>query len=760
MKLHSISEYLREFSTELGARIVTSYPPLHAANDPLSPRLETLLRRPFPGQALCVMGIVKRWHRAPAAAVFAEMGTGKTLIALAALHVHAERKPFNALAIVPPQLVEKWCREAILTIPRVRVFVIDGLRSVGDSTAPNGVNEVKLRRGRIVRDGLHTSLVDLRLHQGFPTALARWKATCPGPALFVVGRDRAKLGYFWRPAFQVPASGRYTGMPVNPDTGTPVSCGEGFLLEPDFQRKLRHSERIAAHNLDGEEKARRILYSPLWQADSRRIRRFAPIDFIGRYLNDGFFSHGIFDEVHEGYTTSAQGNALGTLAASVGHILVLTGTANDGYADSLFNALYRLDPAQMKSHGLEWGASGLRTFTELYGVIEKVTVTEPEENSCSKSRTTTTVRRRPGASPLLFGHFLMNLGCFLSLEDVAESLHPFEETIVGVSMDSELEDAYVQLEADVKRTLRENRGNRSVMSTMLNALLLYPDHPYQLGELWGFDINPVTRAREEFLIARTRDLDPEILQAKERKLVELVKEELQESRKCQLFAVYTGKHDVTARLASILGRESIRAAVLTARTPPEKREAWYEQQLRQGVEVFIAHPKLVATGMDLLFVPSLFFYETGYSTYTLRQASRRSWRIGQRTDVKVYYLHYERTLQSKCIALMGKKLLTALALEGKFSSEGLQGLDGDGDLLVSLARELVSEKGVGESAEQVWRNLAQQQTNLLSQTRTVIPKPSPQVLPAFEAAESTAMPLFSNSNPVQLSLFDLLLNSR
>lgn len=106
MRPHSISEYLRQYSAELGERIVNSYPPLHAAMDPLSPRLETLLRRPFPGQALCVMGIVKRWQQARAAAVFAEMGTGKTLIALAALHVHAEGKPLNALAIVPPQLTD------------------------------------------------------------------------------------------------------------------------------------------------------------------------------------------------------------------------------------------------------------------------------------------------------------------------------------------------------------------------------------------------------------------------------------------------------------------------------------------------------------------------------------------------------------------------------------------------------------------------------------------------------------------------------
>ena len=61
--------------------------------------------------------------------MIAECGTGKTLISLGAVHAHSERKPFTALAMVPPQLVEKWAREAFLTLPRVRVFFIDGLRT-------------------------------------------------------------------------------------------------------------------------------------------------------------------------------------------------------------------------------------------------------------------------------------------------------------------------------------------------------------------------------------------------------------------------------------------------------------------------------------------------------------------------------------------------------------------------------------------------------------------------------------------------------
>src|SRR5574340_167071 len=128
-----INEYLRAWSSELGERIVQSFPPLHGFDDFPSPLITQLLRRPFPAQTLAIMGVVKRWHEARGAAVIAECGTGKTLISLGAVHVHSERQTFTALAMVPPQLVEKWAREAFLTLPRVRVFFIDGLRTPASS---------------------------------------------------------------------------------------------------------------------------------------------------------------------------------------------------------------------------------------------------------------------------------------------------------------------------------------------------------------------------------------------------------------------------------------------------------------------------------------------------------------------------------------------------------------------------------------------------------------------------------------------------
>jgi hypothetical protein len=108
--------------------------------------------------------------------------------------------------------------------------------------------------------------------------------------------------------------------------------------------------------------------------------------------------------------------------------------------------------------------------------------------------------------------------------------------------------------------------------------------------------------------------------------------------------------------------------------PTLKRELWYEKQLKDGVEVLICHPKLVETGLDLLVFPTLYFYETGYSLHTLRQASRRSWRIGQKHPVHVKFIVCKSTTQTTCLRLMGKKMLVALMMEGKFSGEGIHSL--------------------------------------------------------------------------------------
>src|ERR1700685_3694404 len=89
----------------------------------------------------------------------------------------------------------------------------------------------------------------------------------------------------------------------------------------------------------------------------------APIEFVGRYM-PGWVDYSICDEVPQLAGDTAQGNALGTLASCSDRIVGLTGTLLGGYADDLFNTLFRLEAGRMKEHGYVWGTTGRSSFTQ------------------------------------------------------------------------------------------------------------------------------------------------------------------------------------------------------------------------------------------------------------------------------------------------------------------------------------------------------------------------------------------------------------
>jgi hypothetical protein len=137
-------------------------------------------------------------------------------------------------------------------------------------------------------------------------------------------------------------------------------------------------------------------------------------------------------------------------------------------------------------------------------------------------------------------------------------------------------------------------------------------------------------------------------------------------------------------------------------------------------------------------------------------------------------------MQETCLRLMGKKMLVALMMEGKFSGEGLQALDTDEDLMSAMARELVEKAGVGESADAIWRDLGHEREKVLPRTTSVEPETEKESdlapdLPGLIAVEPAPTPfgihLLDPSSPpkkrkktalwptatetnVQLSLFD------
>ena len=112
----------------------------------------------------------------------------------------------------------------------------------------------------------------------------------------------------------------------------------------------------------------------------------------------------------------------------------------------------------------------------------------------------------------------------------------------------------------------------------------------------------------------------------------------------------------------------------------------------------ICNPELVKTGLDLLEFPTIVFMQTGYNVYTLMQASKRSWRIGQSQPVEVCFLSYRDTAQAKCLTLMQQKITVTQSASGVMPESGLDVLQSDADSIeVQLARQIVSNISTSET---------------------------------------------------------------
>ena len=84
--------------------------------------------------------------------------------------------------------------------------------------------------------------------------------------------------------------------------------------------------------------------------------------------------------------------------------------------------------------------------------------------------------------------------------------------------------------------------------------------------------------------------------------------------------------------------------------------------------------------------------QTGYNVYTLMQAARRSWRIGQTEDVRVYFAGYMNTAQQICLELMGQKISVSQSTSGEMPDSGLDILNQAEDSVeVQLAKRLMAQ---------------------------------------------------------------------
>ena len=392
-------------------------------------------------------------------------------------------------------------------------------------------------------------------------------------------------------------------------------------------------------------------------------------------------------------------------------MLTLTGTLMGGYSSTLFHLLYRFSPGIRE----EFQHNQASRWIDRYGFRQKKYRTDRGgddliEHGRGSGRRGYKVRERetPGLAPAALFHIIGNT-VFLRLNDVSSNLPPYEEQVIVQELDPEVQEttglsqksAYGKLYGNLRAAMTAalGKGSNRFMAAYLQSLLAYPD---------GCTLGETVRDPHDWndVIASIPPLDESRTYPKERALVDLVQEERKRGRRVLVYATHTDTRDITPRMEEFLKREGIRTAVLRSSSPAsERREAWVAERVKEGIDVLICNPRLVQTGLDLVDFPTICWYETDYSVYTMRQASRRSWRIGQDLPVRVIFMVYEGTIQVDALKLIARKMQSSLAVEGDLPEEGLTAFGDDAeDLIMTLAKQIVNDEGfqTAESLERIF----------------------------------------------------------
>jgi hypothetical protein len=366
-------------------------------------------------------------------------------------------------------------------------------------------------------------------------------------------------------------------------------------------------------------------------------------------------------------------------------------------------------PRQMVQAGFEYGRT--LGFAERYGVVERTYKADdlgPDWNQASIGRKTgkARIKEAPGISPLLLPDLLLERSAFVRLNDVSQALPDYEEIIVTTPMDDALQTHYFELSNTLVAATRKALacGDMRLLGKMLQSLLAYPD-----GCRFGERVY-LERGGVEELIASAPALEINLL-AKEKRLLEILTTERKQGRKVAVFLEHTGTRDLVPTLVDKLHQQGFSPLVLRGQAvKPEQREDWLKENLATGqYDCLLSNPNLVKTGLDLLDFPTIVFFQCGYSVFTLRQASRRSWRIGQNLPVRVFYLAYAETMQDKALSLMAQKMETSLAVEGELSGQGLAALsESENSMMYELAKALTGQQPV-EDVTTAWSRYRQRE---------------------------------------------------
>ncbi len=726
----TFEDLLVVYQDDLTREVLRRMPPLYTLDGaPQDPEIDRLLRRPFHVQ----------YHAAKALATYLEDHTGALLVGrpssgktITALATAALLRVTRALVVAPTHLLPKWRREIQTTVP--------------------GAVVLDLRRVRDIDRAL-----TLRHSQTQPVFL-------------LLSRDQGKLGAPWRHVAtqqylsrhdpkslmlprRIPLVQGAEALPylAADEDGAPLlafscpRCGELLRDEPTPDRRKLGRERHVWTAADFGASPRHCPFcrEPLFQ-QHRVTGARRGIYPLGRYLArryPGSCDLVLVDEVHR---LHARGTAQGMMLSDLGKIapkaVALTATLMNGRASSLFYLLHRLSPEFRR----RWAYRDVGRFARTFGLHEVTHYADLDEERVAahgkRTKATTIrtqVRELPGVSPSLL-QYVLDRTVIFHLRDLGIALPPYREQAVEVPLSSAQHEAYQQFFDDLQGHIAHGYRRRMLrfLGLSLQALLAWPDAP------WRGDA--VTHPTTGEILASLPALPETDVYPKEAVLRTLCQEARSAGRRVLVYCTHTQTRDITHRLQRLLTDAGLRTQILTSGVASRRREAWIERHA-PSLDVLLTHPKLVGEGLDLIQFADVLWMEPEYSTYTVRQASLRTWRIGQTQPVTVRFLVYRDTVQTQTLSLVAKGIRAASMVDGEVLVDDTLAEYGQSEFFLELAR-LIAERTSVPDLDTLFR---QAEAQMASDHTLILPSASDRAAPEAPRIRDIAL----THRPEQLALF-------
>ncbi|MBE3568052.1 MAG: hypothetical protein IMW90_20235 [Thermogemmatispora sp.] len=240
---------------------------------------------------------------------------------------------------------------------------------------------------------------------------------------------------------------------------------------------------------------------------------------------------------------------------------------------------------------------------------------------------------------------------------------------------------------------RTNQTVRMACATLPRWFVCLPcDKPFQLvltrRSAWGDE-------QGQEVVLSTPVLAWDYLYPLERKLQELISQELAEERRVLVYVEQSRERSMARRLSFVLREWQHWLWTLPDQVKPEERQQAIWHAVAQGKRIIIAQYRAVSEGLNLQFLDSIVWFELPLNLFLLDQASRRCWRLGRQGEVRVYYLAYAGTPAHAKLVRLGQQHGAASAFAGQLVEGGLsESTAADQTALAQLTLHLSSHEEV------------------------------------------------------------------